>query len=321
MQPHGRIELRRRRAGFTLTEVLVSIAILALLMAISVPALLSARETSRRNSCANHLHQLGVALANCESTERQFTTLRHANRSMWPLLRYLDQEPLLEQLQNFQGEPYPILDVFLCPNDGVSADIPGELNYLYNGGTRFRHTREWNGFAGRASTHGRSVRANEFVDGLSNTAAMSERLIASMRPFLRDSPVTHEQLIAETGRYFWYTPTTYSLPGDELRAAAACTSDLTTPIPFMWGVWSNMFNPTTEYDHLLTPNARACYNNNFEDFSMGDYTMLIPPSSLHPGGVNLLLADGRVRFVSDSIGAAVWRAVGTRNGRESETLK
>ena len=38
--------------------------------------------------------------------------------------------------------------------------------------------------------------------------------------------------------------------------------------------------------------------------------------SYHPGGVNVLLADGSVRFVRNTIDAATWRALGTRAGGE-----
>jgi len=44
--------------------------------------------------------------------------------------------------------------------------------------------------------------------------------------------------------------------------------------------------------------------------------MQVPPSSLHPGGVNVLFGDGTVRFVKNSISLPIWRAVGTRNGGE-----
>ncbi len=42
----------------------------------------------------------------------------------------------------------------------------------------------------------------------------------------------------------------------------------------------------------------------------------MPPSSRHPGGVNLLLGDGSVRFAKDAINLQVWRALGTISGGE-----
>jgi prepilin-type processing-associated H-X9-DG protein len=53
--------------------------------------------------------------------------------------------------------------------------------------------------------------------------------------------------------------------------------------------------------------APAC--NMDDGFSM-------PASSLHPGGVNVLIADGSVRFVKDSVGAMVWYGIATKDGGE-----
>jgi len=44
--------------------------------------------------------------------------------------------------------------------------------------------------------------------------------------------------------------------------------------------------------------------------------MQVPPSSLHPGGVNLLMGDGAVRFVKSTVSVSTWRAIGTRAGGE-----
>jgi len=62
----------------------------------------------------------------------------------------------------------------------------------------------------------------------------------------------------------------------------------------------------------MTPNKKACSVSS----AFGDADSFIGPSSMHPGGVNLLLLDGSVRFVKDAIAPPVWIALGSRAGGE-----
>src|SRR5712692_3069036 len=67
------------------------------------------------------------------------------------------------------------------------------------------------------------------------------------------------------------------------------------------------------YNHLLPPNS-PCWRT-------GDWWQLVSPaSSFHTGGVNVLLADGSVRFIAESVSADVWHAAGTRAGGEALSL-
>jgi prepilin-type processing-associated H-X9-DG protein len=72
--------------------------------------------------------------------------------------------------------------------------------------------------------------------------------------------------------------------------------------------WTYGYHSTTSYWHIAPPNARSC---------------MFPPAriattsnSRHPGGVNMTMADGSVRFLKNSVNIVTWRAIGTRNGGE-----
>jgi prepilin-type processing-associated H-X9-DG protein len=85
------------------------------------------------------------------------------------------------------------------------------------------------------------------------------------------------------------------------------------------------------YNHFMPPNSTACAASN--DFNIsplgggslntttgggwGAFMDALPPSSNHPGGVNIAFADGSVRFVKNQITYQTWWALGTRNGSEA----
>ena len=77
---------------------------------------------------------------------------------------------------------------------------------------------------------------------------------------------------------------------------------------------------TQHYDHSLPPNSPGCLPitapTGAGEFFGAVLRSLFPASSLHPGGVNLLLCDGSVRFVLSSVDGPLWEAVGTRSNGE-----
>lgn len=150
-----------RARGFTLIELLVASAIMAILVALLLPAVQQAREAARRSTCKSHLRQLGIALQNYHD-QYEMLPAGTVNRTgpirnvpagyhhSWyvALLPYLEQAAL-DQLVDPQRSIYDafhdpvrrqVLPLLLCPSDeaGVSASRtqqalePALCNYAGN---------------------------------------------------------------------------------------------------------------------------------------------------------------------------------------------
>src|SRR6476646_3280495 len=113
------------RVGFTLVELLVVIAIIGVLVALLLPAVQAARESSRRTQCANNLKQLGLACATFEDTYKYIPYTRQDTRETWAVLLL----PFIEQPAQFalwdMNKSYynqvdaarlPTLNTMVCPS-------------------------------------------------------------------------------------------------------------------------------------------------------------------------------------------------------------
>ena len=325
-----------RRIGFTLIELLVVIAIIAILVALLLPAVQQAREAARRSECKNKLKQLGLALHNYNESYTVFPpgtinprdpNPNGANGSgtaaigpawIMQLLPQLDQTALFEEVQTIMSERPEVVDwyghsvftsrgMFVGSRHLPAMDCPSHVfdDRQFGNGTGMEHLGRGNyaacyggGGYGRNHTNNRGVgglfgnnsrfSTKDVTDGLSNTIAFSELKYK-----------------------------TAALSGDDARV----TQD--TRGTWAYGIMGgNIFSTQIGPNSIAPDGVWGCRNSPAEKMPCtqigSPYTeMFAGARSDHAGGVQICLGDGSVRFISENIDLAVWRALGTRGGNET----
>ncbi len=307
---------RQRLLAFTLVELLVVIAIIGILIGLLLPAVQAAREAARRTECTNHLKQIGIGFHNYHDTHQTFPPAYviqpggggvhgapdPATRDAGPgwawgtlLLPFLEQGNLHGQFNEDLPcwDPSNVaaaqthLDLFLCPSatgtggpmqvkDDAGNTMAGFARscYVANAGQEepWLYTVDnYEGIADGPLYRNSRTRFGDVKDGLSNTVFAGEH-----HPVLSDKT--------------WVGV----IPGS-----------IVCPKPQF------AFSPCEPGAILVNAHSGPC--------SIVSPPVIHPPNSPicapcqmyaeHPGGCNVLLGDGSVRFVSEMVNQLTWAAL------------
>ena len=291
----------------------------------------------------------------------------HARAGFYlPLMPFLDEAPRYDQIM--KGDPDGVLwtnnsteavqpggnllnnnnwapasvehNDWKCPSDPGNRDRDSQVNYMASVGDFVRN----NGYPANATSGlmGRHTffTVGDVTDGASNTLAFSERLRGDWRNFQanndstamiqRQQPLVREAAFVGVGNAAVRTPSLCLAQIVSNSDGLFYTSSVNTLKNYAGFHWGNSQPEVILFHSILAPNRGSCYGNLNQNQDSGE--VLISPSSNHPGGVNVAMADGSVQFVTDSIDTGnlsatktaapgispygVWGALGTRAGND-----
>ncbi|MBI2808606.1 MAG: DUF1559 domain-containing protein [Planctomycetes bacterium] len=296
------MRLRRGRFAFSIIELLVVIGIIALLLALAIPATQRVREAASRLQCANNLRQIGLALHQLHDAERVLPAGVCSPNTPTPyrswhvrLLPYLDQAGLWQSSQDayqitrrpFQNPPHiglaTIIPVFACPTDGRTLEVQhaarDNLNvaltsYLGVSGTNL-YSHDGIFFPDSR------IRIADVIDGTSQTVMVGER------------PPSNDNQFG-----WWYAGRGQFSTGSCDMLLGALEVNILSPT----------IAPCPQTGHVFGP------GNLWDPCSMFHFW------SLHPPGAHFLFADVSVRMITYS-GGSILPKLATRAGDEVVSLE
>jgi prepilin-type N-terminal cleavage/methylation domain-containing protein/prepilin-type processing-associated H-X9-DG protein len=325
------------KSGFTIVELLITIAVIALLVGILSPALQVVREAARRTSCANNLRQIALGMATYDDAQKQlpgwrnlldtYSKVRIATDPKtacvsWtvPILPHIEGKPTHDWYTAYttaaasaSGNPATKkIPTYACLSRGdVTTTSP--LSYAVNAGTGGEELDEASAPASQFEGDG------VFADAVGNLPG--EPTFDASRPTYRPAVVSLKK-VAVDGAGFTILLTERSGPN-----AAKDISWSANPVVVKANVGARVENHSVLHPldigvgsrteaQVINPTADTCpLPNPPLPGANGDDWRERYPSSRHPGAVNVAFCDGRTRVLRNGIDAWVYCQLLSPNGK------
>ncbi|MFM7151150.1 MAG: DUF1559 domain-containing protein [Gemmataceae bacterium] len=303
--------MKTRRSGFSVFELMVVIAIIAILIALLLPAIQKARQAATRVQSANNLKIIGLAMHNYYSAYNKLPPGVDGNNlsGLCYLLPFIEQDNLYRMMDFKKGltddanAKVRIMRVreFINSNDpapvmGVGIEF-GPTNYMLSAGSK-TSLEDNDGVFYQSS----AIRFNQITDGTSNTAMAVETLRGDGQKTATSPARQHVLLKKEDLKELKETSGVEDFGANKNIAGNRGSS-------WMDGRFLQ-----------ATCSLNRAVNDEKPDVDCGGAGGYSGPRTMI-NGVSLLMGDGSVRFLTTKVSLDVWKKLATRSGGEVIALE
>ncbi len=302
---------QKPKRAFTLVELLVVITIIGILISLLLPAVQSAREAARRLQCSNNLKQMGLALHNYATTWKESfppaDTGGYKHALFTSMLPFLEQQALYDSMldaeranpttyttQADEAHKYTAIAAYLCPSwphPTVYRDLSSTWPLYLGEGAITTYQGVSGAYPNKApyvSGDGRVPQNGMFGMGY-------VRRMGDVTDGLSNTLAMAEFVHIDQQKQ------SYGAPPGNVR-------------PWILGMGQSRQGMYTAKVLVYAPNAKI------ERFVEGIPYNHMPMGSHHPGGMNVLLGDGSVTSLSESINLELYFQLATVNGGEAVSM-